>query len=128
MDGVELLLAAVTAGATAGVTDATSALVRDAAVNFRSLLRPRLTGRGQEALEALEADGGASTVWQVRLAEDVVRAGVDRDEQILSLARDLLARAEAAAAGGRTETGPVDLRGSQGVQLGSSNTQHNTFN
>ncbi|MCG5440760.1 hypothetical protein [Micromonospora foliorum] len=126
MEGVELLLAAVTAGATVGVTDATSALVRDAAVNFRSSLRHRLTGRGQEALEALEADGGASAVWQVRLAEDVVRAGVDRDEQILSLARDLLARAE--AAGGRTETGPVDLRGSQGVQLGSSNTQHNTFN
>lgn len=125
MDGVELLIAALTLGATTGVTDATSALVRDGAVNLRGLVRQRLTGRGQEALQSLEADETGSGVWQVRLAEDLIRAGVDRDEQILSIARDLLARAE--AAGGGTEVGPVDLRGAQGVQLGSSNTQHNTF-
>ncbi|KAB1944943.1 hypothetical protein F8271_08460 [Micromonospora sp. ALFpr18c] len=125
MDGVELVLAALTAGATAVVTDATSAVIRDTAASFRSLVRSRLTGRGQEALQVLEVDGTISGVGQVRLIEDLVRAGVDRDEQILRLARDLVARAE--AAGGRTEIGHADLRGAQGVQLGSSNTQHNTF-
>ncbi|MET8232102.1 hypothetical protein ABZS77_15670 [Micromonospora sp. NPDC005298] len=126
MDGVELLLAALTAGATAGVTDATSGLVRDAATNLRALVRQRLTGDGREALRSLEAAPTESGVWQVRLADDLVRAGVDRDEQVLSLARDVLARAE--AAGGRTDIGPVDLRGAKGVQFGTANTQHNTFN
>ncbi|MFJ6168303.1 hypothetical protein ACIQH6_24510 [Micromonospora orduensis] len=125
MDGVELLLAALAVGAATGVTDATSALVRDAATAFRTLVRQRLTGDGQEALRSLEADPTDSGVWQVRLAEDLARNGVDRDERILSLARDLLARVE--AAGGRTDVGPVDLRGAQGVQFGNANTQHNTF-
>ncbi|MET8086166.1 hypothetical protein [Micromonospora sp. NPDC005237] len=126
MDGVELLLAALALGASTGVADATSAAVRDAAESFRGLVRRRLTGEGQEALRAFEAGGTDSGVWQVHLADDLTRAGVDRDEQILSLARELLARAE--AAGVRTEIGQVDLRGSKGVQLGSYSTQHNTFN
>ncbi|MFG3558513.1 hypothetical protein ACGGAQ_29470 [Micromonospora sp. NPDC047557] len=126
VDGVELLLAALTFGASSGVADATSAAVRDAAESFRGLVRRRLTGEGQEALRAFEAGGTDSGVWQVHLAEDLTRAGVDRDEQILSLARELLARAE--TAGVHTEIGHVDLRGAKGVLFGNSSTQHNTFN
>ncbi|MFG1650270.1 hypothetical protein ACGFIE_10095 [Micromonospora sp. NPDC049275] len=126
MDGVELLLSALALGVSTGVTDATSVAVRDAAESFRSLVRRRLTGDGQEALRSLEAEGTESDVWQVRLADELTRAGVDRDEQILRLARDLLARAEAPAA--RTEIGPVDVRGAQGVQFGSASIQHITFN
>ncbi|CCH18350.1 hypothetical protein [Micromonospora lupini] len=126
MDGVELLVAALTLGVSNGVTDATSAVVRDAADSFRGLVRRRLTGTGQEALRTLETEGTDSGIWQVRLTADLIRAGVDRDEQILSLARELLARAE--AAGPRTEIGPVDARGANGVQFGSANIQHNTFN
>ncbi|MCX5064682.1 hypothetical protein OOJ91_02205 [Micromonospora lupini] len=126
MDGVELLVAALTLGVSNGVTDATSAVVRDAADSFRGLVRRRLTGAGQEALRSLETESTESGVWQVRLTADLIRAGIDRDEQLLSLARDLLARAE--APGVRTEIGPVDVRGAQGVQFGSSSIQHNTFN
>ncbi|MEU7843827.1 hypothetical protein AB0B39_23035 [Micromonospora sp. NPDC049114] len=126
VDGVELLLAALALGASTGVTDATSAVVRDAADSFRGLVRRRLTGEGQEALRAFEAEGADSGVWQVRLADDLTRAGVDRDEQILSLARELLAQAETADV--RTEIGQVDLRGAKGVQFGSYSTQHITFN
>ncbi|WP_435206897.1 hypothetical protein [Micromonospora sp. bgisy143] len=125
MDGVELLLAALALGASTGVADATSATVRDAAESFRALVRRRLSGDGQQALRSLDAEGDESGVWQVRLADDLTRAGVDRDEQILRLARDLLAQARA---GARTEIGHVDLRGAKGVQVGDSNIQYNTFN
>ncbi|MEU4338329.1 hypothetical protein AB0F59_27360 [Micromonospora lupini] len=126
MDGVELLVAALTLGVSTGVTEATSAVVRDAADSLRGRVRRRLTGRGQEALRLLETEGTDSDVWQVRLADELTRAGVDRDEQILSLARDLLARAE--APGARTEIGPVDVRGAQAVQFGSASIQNITFN
>ncbi|MEO3777945.1 hypothetical protein ABGB16_14080 [Micromonospora sp. B11E3] len=126
MSGVELLLTALTAGVTAGVTDATGGLVREGFVKLRDLVRPRLTAGGEEALRALEAEQSEPGVWQVRLTEDLVRSGADRDERILAAARELLARLE--AAGGRTEVGHVDLRGARGVQLGSHSTQHNTFN
>ncbi|GHJ12990.1 hypothetical protein [Micromonospora sp. AKA38] len=125
MDGADLLLAALAVGATTGVTDATSALVRDAATNLRARVRQRLTRDGQAALRSLEADPTQPGDWQVRLVEDLTRTGLDRDQQILDLARDLLARAE--ATGGRTDVGPVDLRGAKGVQFGTANTQHNTF-
>lgn len=128
MSGVELVLAAMAAGATAGVTtgitDATSLAIRNGYDGLRDLLLRRLTGRGREALQALEAEESTPGAWQVRLTEDLVRSGADRDEEILSAARELLARVEAS---GRTEVGHVDLREARGVQLGSNNTQHNTF-
>lgn len=126
VDGVELLVAALALGASSGVTDATSAVVRDAAETFRGMVWRRLTGDGQDALRLLEAEGTDSGGWQVRLVEDLTRAGVDRDEQILRLARDLLA--QAAAAGARARIGQVDLRGANGVLFGDSSTQNNTFN
>ncbi|GAA2710469.1 hypothetical protein ACFY2R_16955 [Micromonospora olivasterospora] len=126
MSGVELLVAALMGGLTAGVGDATSGLVRDGFVRLRDLVRPRLTARGEEALRALEAEESDQGVWQVRLTEELIRSGADRDARILAAARELLAQVE--AAGGRTEVGHVDLREARGVQLGSHNTQHNTFN
>jgi hypothetical protein len=125
MSGVELILDAVAAGATAGVTDATGAAVRDAYTGLREMLRHWLTSRGEQALQTLDAGQAGSVGWQLRLSEDLIRSGADRDERLLAAARELLDRVE--AAGGRTEVRRVDLRGAQGVQLGSNNTQHNNF-
>lgn len=124
MSGVELILAAVAAGATAGVTDATSGAIRDAYTGLREMLRRSLTSRGEQALQALDAEETSSGVWQVRLSEDLIRSGADQDEPLLAAARELLARVEAA---GRTEVQRVDLRGAQGVQFGNNNTQHNNY-
>jgi hypothetical protein len=124
VSGVELILAAVAAGATAGVTDATSGAIRDAYTGLREMLRRSLTSRGEQALQALDAEETSSGVWQVRLSEDLIRSGADQDEPLLAAARELLARVEAA---GRTEVQRVDLRGAQGVQFGNNNTQHNNY-
>ncbi|MFF5081698.1 hypothetical protein ACFY36_32005 [Actinoplanes sp. NPDC000266] len=75
MSGVELITAALAAGATAGLTDTTSAAIRDAYGRLSSLLANRnaLPAPGAEPDPAVLADSGAVT-----------------DEQVLDAARRVL--------------------------------------
>ncbi|WP_416906106.1 hypothetical protein [Micromonospora echinospora] len=77
MTGVELIVAALAAGAGAG----TSAAAVDAYVGLRDALRRRLAGRGQ-AEQILHEDAG-STVWEQRIAMELADSGADRDELVL---------------------------------------------
>jgi hypothetical protein len=124
MTGVELIVAALAAGAAAGLTEATSGAIRDAYVGLRDAVRRRLAGSGadtqdEQILDALEEDPG---VWRARLGKALVDAGVDRDEQVLDAAKALLDRLEPSA-GKYT----VDAREAQGVVIGDHATQTNTF-
>lgn len=89
MSGVELIVAAMAAGASAGITRGT---IRDAYGALRDALRRRLTAHGRDTGHVLETDEVEPAVWQARLAAEVHASGADRDEEVLNAARVLLHR------------------------------------
>jgi hypothetical protein len=84
MTDLDLITAALAAGAGAGVSDVAKAGVRDAYDALRALLRRRLTGGTGASLEG---------------------SGVDRDEEILAAARQVLALAAPGEADGAVRIG-----------------------
>ncbi|MEU8319761.1 hypothetical protein AB0C33_15470 [Nonomuraea sp. NPDC048881] len=124
MTGVELIAAALAAGAGAGVSGAASAAVEDAYAGLRDMLRRRLFGR-QQAEHALDAEETEPGVWEARLGRDLTETGADQDEELLATAFALLSLVD--RAGGASGRYHVDARQAQGVQIGDQNTQHNTF-
>ncbi|MFD9605266.1 hypothetical protein ACFQ6O_42525 [Streptomyces sp. NPDC056441] len=132
MNGVELVLAALSAGAAAGLTDTASSAVRESYAGLRESVRLRLAARGEGSVRVLEADESVeagevgSDAWRDRLRALLVAASIDSDEEILAAARSLLR--DMGLAEPRDGTGFVDVRQAKGVQIGNRNTQTNTFN
>jgi hypothetical protein len=124
MSAVELITAALAAGAGAGLKDSASTAVRDAYAGLRDLLRRRVGDHDEQAVQALEADETEPGVWQARIGEALTTSGAADDEQVLAAARRLLAVADPALAAKYQ----VDVREAKGVQVGDHNSQTNTFN
>ncbi|MER7693306.1 hypothetical protein [Streptomyces sp. NPDC097610] len=125
MTGVELVLAALAAGAAGGITEATSSSIRDGYATLRDLLRAKLSSQGGEAAEVLEADETAPGVFEARMREYIVGSGADQDEAILEAARRVLALLD--PSGNEQGKYTVDAGDAKGVQIGDHNTQTNTF-
>lgn len=123
MTAVELIVAALTAYASAGVTASASTAVQDAYAGLRDAVRRRLGG-DQDALAELDQDAQDRPDGPERLTAALEAAGADRDPEILQAARDLLALVRAPHAGPRPT---VVLHEAKGVQIGDGNTQTNTF-
>jgi hypothetical protein len=123
--GVELIAAALAAGAAAGITDTTSGAMRDAYVGLRELVRRRLAGRAGQAVQALDMADTDPVVWEARLGEELAGSGTDRDDEVLAAARQLLARLD--PAGAQAGKYSVDLREAKGVMVGDQNAQTNFF-
>ncbi|MEV4345218.1 hypothetical protein AB0J83_12145 [Actinoplanes sp. NPDC049596] len=117
MTGLELIVTALAAGASAGVSGAATQAVQDSYAQLKALLG-RALKRGE--IETLEAEQAAPGVWRAKLEGPVTEAGADRDEQVLAAARDLLD----AVAPGRYQ---VQITDSRGVQVGDHNHQTNHF-
>lgn len=122
--GVEMIVAALAAGAAAGSTDVTKSAIADAYIGLKNLLRRRLMGRdrAQEALDAVEVESGQ---WQALLSRDLADSGAAADEQVIIAARRLLSLAE--PDGATAASYQVSAEFAKGVQFGSHNTQTNTF-
>ncbi|GID96620.1 RIP homotypic interaction motif-containing protein [Amorphoplanes digitatis] len=120
---VDVIVAALAAGATAGVSGTATDAVKDAYGLLKALIRRRFTGR-ETARAALEAEETEPGVWQTSIGQDLRDSGAATDEQVLAAARELLTLA--GAAGGQTVQ--VDASHAKGVQVGDHNTQTNTFN
>jgi hypothetical protein len=116
MTGVELIIAALVAGASAGTGDAAKAAVADAYQGLRNLLRDRLTGRGR-AEEALDAVEVAPQTWTTDLASALADVQADRDETVLEAARRLLGHAD--PAGSATGRYRIDARHARSVHVGN---------
>ncbi|MFF3868282.1 hypothetical protein [Micromonospora sp. NPDC001898] len=119
MTGVELIAAALAAGAGAG----TSAVAVDVYTGLRDALRRRLTGRraAEQLLEAAETDPG---VWERRFGAELADSGADRDEKVLTAASRLLDLVD--PEGSRAGRYMVDLRGTQGAQVGDGTVRVDT--
>jgi hypothetical protein len=123
MSEVELITAALAAGASAGAGSAATAAVQDAYSALKGLLRRWFDGRPQ-AEEALAAEITEVDALRRLLGDDLVQSGAARDVAVLDAALRLLATADP----GIAAKYQVDVRDARGVQVGDHNTQTNTFN
>ena len=90
MEGIELITAALAAGAATGIAGATSEAVRDAYRALWGRLCTLLTGRNAAATLKDTDTEADPAVLADRLGEDLVGSGAVADEQVLDAARRLL--------------------------------------
>lgn len=124
MDPVTLIVAALAAGAAAGVTDTASAMVKDAYAGLRALVRKRLGG-GPDAELMLAKHEKAPEIWHEPMTAELAEAGADRDRELIAAAQAVLNLIGGAS--GRAGKYSVDARGAQGVQIGDHDRQDNVF-
>lgn len=125
MSAAEVIMAALAAGAGAGMKDTASAAVKDAYAGLKALLKARLGGHGDEVVQALDADETAPGVWETRVGEVLTESGAAADEQVVAAARRVLQLTD--PVGSAADKYQIDLREAKGVQVGDHNTQHNNF-
>lgn len=124
MEPISLIVAALAAGATAGLSDTASTAVKDAYTGLRESVRRRLAGRAA-AQVALTEHENAPDIWHAPLVAELERAGAGTDEAAVAAAQRVMALVD--EAGTRSGKYAVDLRGAQGVQVGDGNLQVNSF-
>lgn len=121
MEPLTVITTALIAGAAAGGTEAASMAVRDAYTALRDRLSGGADSRTITVIEANEAAPGSNiaeletTLGERATREHELRA--DAETLLTLLPSDRVEHAR----------GRIDLRHSQGVQIGDHGTQHNTF-
>ncbi|KFZ77966.1 hypothetical protein ED92_33205 [Amycolatopsis sp. MJM2582] len=124
-DLVDVVAAALVAGAAVGAKDTASLAVKDAYGGLVGGLRRRLGRKAAEELEEAARDDSVPDREQ-RIRAELARAldGVDLepDDELVAAARDLLDRP--GSAGGKFA---VDAREAQGVQVGDHNSMTLNF-
>jgi thioredoxin-like negative regulator of GroEL len=90
MDPLTLIVAALAAGAGAGLKDTASQAVKDAYAGLKALVLRRVQNSpaGEVAVAEHEKD---SDTWGAPLARTLAAAGADQDQQIVDAAQRLLA-------------------------------------
>ncbi|WP_030435298.1 hypothetical protein [Actinoplanes subtropicus] len=120
MSELDVIVAALAAGAAAGTTNTATVAVQEAYEGLKKLLRVRLGARREG--EALSAGAGRTGEqwWRERLGEALTESGALDDEEITRSARAVLEAARRPLPGVRVDR-------SQGVQVGDNNEQTNHF-
>jgi hypothetical protein len=124
VDPVSLIIAALAAGAVAGAQTTAAEAVKDAYTGLKAMVRRRLTGRtaGEVALQQHETK---PQQWAPALEAELIGARAGDDAAAVEAAQRLMSLLD--PAGSQAGKYLVDLRGSQGVQVGDHNSQTNTF-
>ncbi|MDP9792420.1 hypothetical protein J2S43_000932 [Catenuloplanes nepalensis] len=89
MSAIELITAALAAGAGAGLQGTASTAVHDAYERLKAMLRSGLSGH-ESAVRALESDDSDAEAWQARIGEALIESGVAGDERVLLAAGHML--------------------------------------
>jgi len=124
VDPVSLIVAALAAGAVAGAQGTASEAVKDAYAGLKAMVKRRFAGRAAAEV-ALEQHAQEPEQWEKALHGELVKADARRDPEMVAAAQTLMGLLD--AAGRDSGKYLVDVGGSQGVQVGDRNTQHNTF-
>ncbi|GAA1308068.1 RIP homotypic interaction motif-containing protein [Saccharothrix xinjiangensis] len=122
IESVDFVMAAVAAGAAAGLTDTASAAVRD---SYSALKRLVVKGARREGVEPVTEEQVEDPGEHVRVREALEAAGVAADSELVAAARRVLEAADPQGAHQGKYT--VDLRDSKAVQVGDHNTMNVTF-
>lgn len=126
MDPATAIVAALAAGASAGVSETTSTAVHDAYSVLRDGVRRRLASRSRrEATKITDAMLADPRNERENLVRVLAESGADEDASLVAAAQRLLRLAD--PGGHAAGKYAVDLRGARGVQVGDGNVQVNHF-
>jgi hypothetical protein len=125
MDPISLVIAALVAGAIAGVKDTASQGVRDGYNGLKALIRRRFAGN-PEAEAALGQSEQQPESGQTRLAQHLQAAGVADDDELIRAAQALLREVD--PAGARAGKYDVRITGGKGIVVGDGATVTMNFN
>ena len=94
------ILAAIAAGATAGLTDTAKKAIADAYDSLKALLERKFGADSKMlgAVEKLEEDP-ESAGWQETVGKEAAKAGVNRDQELIAAAEVVLAKLKELPAG-----------------------------
>jgi hypothetical protein len=129
MEPISLILAALTAGASAGALDALKDDVADKAkaayAKLRGLAKKRVAGNpvAETALAQYEA---RPKIWAAPLADELAKSGAANDSELVAAAKALMELMD--QAGAKAGKYNVTIKDSMGVQVGDHGFQVNTFN
>jgi hypothetical protein len=122
---MELILAALIAGATAATKDTAGVAVKDAYEGLKALIKKKFAEQGKDdPSKIIEKFEKKPEVTKPLLEDELKEVGLEKDEAILKAAEAVMTKKDPEGA----STGKYDFRGAMGVQVGDHNTQTNTFN
>ena len=115
-----------------GLKDTASAAVKDAYGNLKALVTRRLEGRrdaelvlARHAELVLARHEEAPQAWEGLLVAELSASGAADDAGLIAAAQALMRLVD--ETGSQAGKYTVQVDGSQGVQIGDHNTQHNVF-
>ena len=125
MEPVSLIVGALAAGASTGLTEAATTAVKDAYGTLKGLVQRLFQGKpvAEAVLDehAKDPDGP----YQDTLKAELERAGADADPEIVAAARAVLEAAD--PEGAKAGKYALDLRGAQVGSIGDHNTNTISF-
>jgi hypothetical protein len=124
MDPVTLIVTALAAGAASALQDDAKGVVKVAFERLRALVKKRFAGRSSGDF-VLEQHKQAPDIYEKPLEAELKAVNAAADRDIIAAAQELMRilDSEGTAAGKYV----INVRGSQGVQIGDGNTQVNNY-
>lgn len=126
MDPISLVVAALVAGLTAGVTNTAKTAVMDMYQAFKARLMPKVESNedAQSALVALEKKPD-SEGRQLALKEELSNLQVEKDSELVLLAQTFLEQVD--QKGAEAGKNVITLQNAQGIVIGDRNTVRQNF-
>ena len=125
MDPLSFIVAALSAGLAAGVTETATSAIKDAYQSLKKRLTEKTAGKEgvQTALSELEKKPESQGRQEV-LKEELQNEGIERDDEVLALAKELMQKLEAAQPGKYN----IAIKHAQGLVIGDNAQVQQIFN